>query len=160
MKLSDLAQIAEIFASIAVVATLIVLVFEIRSNTEATVVATYDSLQADLADMQLSIILSELNYEIDSIIADGNIRDLTPVQRNILSERRVVQFKHYERAYSQWRYGNLDDEAWERFERIICQWRGEDFEREVGAVIDATSSRGFVEFRRECTLRQKELEQN
>ena len=160
MKLSDYAQIAEIVSGIAVVITLIFVVVEIRNNTEVTKAATFDSIQADLADYQLQSLNNEEFGEIVMQLQSGGVQSLSPRQLEINTVRTLVQFKHYERAFSQWKYGNLDDEAWERFRNSICRWRGEEFEQIVGSRIENNSIRSFIDYRRECVEASRVSRQN
>ncbi len=53
MRLERLALIAEIIGGIAIVITLIVLIYETRQNTIATYAASYDQLAADMADWRM-----------------------------------------------------------------------------------------------------------
>jgi len=122
MKLEKWALIAEIFSGFAIIVTLAVLIYETRQNTDATYAASYDLLSRDLADWRMALAsnpemqasyfefvnrLDEGRREAD----DGN--DTGGLVGDTL-------FLIYERAYFGHTYGRLADEAWERYERVIC----------------------------------------
>lgn len=148
-KLQQYALIAEIVGGIAVVVTLIFLAFEMRANTQAMRAATYDSLVADIANWRLIYTTDEELQEIDFLrITEG--RDaLSPLQARYDANVVIALFQHYERAFIQWRAGNLDDSAWDRFERAICGPSGNPgFEQDVGSTLDTFTTVEFTEFRK------------
>ena len=152
MKLSDYAQVAEIASGIGVVVTLIFLVVEIRNNTEATKAATYDSISADLAEFQLRLADNDPSIEITTALAsnNGSLDSLSSEQLERYTFIMSALFKHYERAFIQWQYGNLDDEAWERLEAQICMPRPELFEEYIWQRIRNNSTQSFIEYRESC----------
>jgi len=150
VKLSKYAQLAEITSGIGVLVTLVFLVLEIRGNTEATKAATYDSISADLAEFQVSMAEDEASLEINLAMNSDSLESLSPIQLERYSFRMSALYKHYERAFIQWQYGNLDDDAWQRFRVQICMPRPIIFEEIVWQQVRSNSTTGFSEYRENC----------
>jgi hypothetical protein len=153
MKMSEYAQLAEITSGIAIVVTLILLILEIQGNTDATNAATYDSLIADLANYQTQSLSNRELWEAQYLARSGSLDTLSPQQLDLLATSAVIEHKHYERAFIQWQRGNLQGEGWERFERLICTYRGQVFEETAVPRIEFGSTRSFNEFRMQCVQR-------
>ena len=150
MKLSEYAQIAEVVSGIAVVITVLLLVFEVRNNTAAVESATYDALVSDMATWRMAIVsnpsLLENLYATRELNSEG-IDGIRILERQYML---MASFHIYERAYIQWRAGNIDGEAWERFERQICLNQGPGFKQGMGPFIKEASTESFYEFWDEC----------
>lgn len=146
-KLQRLALISEIVGGIAVIVTLVVLIFEVRENTETLKAATYDSLVADLAQHLLENTHDEQVFEAQFIRSTEGLDALTPRQLLRRQQVFVTQFMHYERAFIQWQAGNIDDEAWNRFHRAICRIAGPEFEESVGPRINGITTDSFRLYR-------------
>ena len=151
MKLPDYANIAEIISGIAVVITLVILTMEIRGSTNAVKAATYDSILADLVEFQLRLAEDTASLEISTIVYGDSPFSLTAIQTERFENRMIALFKNYERAFVQWKYGNLDEEAWQRFETEICQDRGIFFENTAQPRILSSSIQSFRDYYEACT---------
>lgn len=118
-KLENTAAIAEIVGAVAIVVTLIVLIHETRENTAATYSSTYDQLQRDLIQWEMTLasdpdLLSEYLVFNQSQTVEGPI-EATPA--TLVSN---AWFRIAERAYFAYRYGRLADEEWDRYYRQMC----------------------------------------
>ena len=151
-KLQRYALIAEIVGGIAVLATLILIAFELRTNTITLRASTYDSLVADMSNQRFERALNTTVSEGYLLREEEGREELSPMQAYQRREIFVAMYLIYERAFVQWKAGNLDDEAWERFHRNICQNSGlVSFERNVGNWIDLSTTTSFKEYRlNEC----------
>jgi hypothetical protein len=147
-KLQRWALISEIVGGAAVLLTLILLLLEVRQNTQAIRTATYDDLVADLADFNMNIATDDELGQMRFLNSTEGRDPLTDYQLFLLIQINLVRFQHYERAYIQWRAGNLEDSLWERFRDRICSISGDtDFEAQVGPPLDTSTSSEFRDFR-------------
>jgi len=147
-KLQYYALIAEIAGGIAVIVTLVVLIFEIRGNTQAVRTATYDALAADIANWRSNFVTDNELAEIDFIVFTEGRDSLTPRQARRDSSHTLILFQHVERVFLQWEAGNLDDSDWERFRRVLCNPAGSPrFEEYVGQRLDLVTTDRFTDYR-------------
>ena len=109
-KLSDWASLAEIVSAVAVVATLIFLIIEIRGNSEAI-----------RADMQINVsgrTISQIQNAIsnpallEAIAREARGEELSFIQEHVLSQSFGVRMKLAEESFIVFRDGNLDEEIW------------------------------------------------
>ena len=106
-KLSDWASIAEIASSVAVVVTLIVLVVEVRGNTEAIRAQT---AQATFGASTESFYYPEGNVALAKAELEG-LDALTPDERAHAVALVSAIFNAFDNNYYQYRQGNLDEEV-------------------------------------------------
>ena len=126
MRFEKWGLIAESVGTIAIVASLIVLVFQVRENTEATRIATFDAVTRSFNDWRNFLVenpeVGELYYNykrgvIPSVEQEGLKRSmLGGVLRNL--------FTNFDRAYLAYR-SRLDSDEWERIKRGLCSDRDE-----------------------------------
>ena len=119
-KLSNLASVAEIISSIAVVITLIFLTLGIRENTEVTRVATYDRNIDSLNEARGWIANSpELSTLYRAFLNDetATIEEPRITQLNLLMN---AMFGVYEKSYFAYQYGHIGESEWGRFDMQIC----------------------------------------
>lgn len=115
MKLEKYALIADIIAGVAVVATLIVLIFNIQENTEtmrATAAAASRESLADISDLML-----ELDHDLFELIVRSG--DPSSIREDFINSEffRLVAlqralFRRAEAQYFRYRNGMLDEDAW------------------------------------------------
>ena len=147
-ELKKWALIAEIVGGIAVLFSLVILIVEVRNNTQAVRIAAYDSLVADISQWRIDNARDEVVSEIDFIIATDGRDALTPRQTAIRNNLVIGIFQMYERAFIQWESGNLDDASWERFRRMICGPSGSaGFEDSIGEPLNQMTLDRFREYR-------------
>ena len=119
-KLSDWASIAEIFSSIAVVVTLVLLLLGIKENTEVTRASSFaesiDSINRGeeiiLADPDLRRIYEAYLRRATSDLPDADLRALVLIIASIA--------RRYDMALSMNRYGLMGENEWTRFSVMIC----------------------------------------
>jgi len=120
MKLSDLASIAEIVSGIAVVVTLVVLIVEIRDNTQVLRLSAYNNNVDSINEFGTLISRDADNGRIWNSFVSGDTENLTEVDRRRLTDWLFILFRTYEKAYFSERSGLIGEEEWARFERNIC----------------------------------------
>ena len=154
MKLETLVGVSEVVASLAVVVSLIVLVFEVRDNTEAVRRASYDALTDKLFEWRLAMAEDETLNSLFFKETTGENNDdgwaLSGEDRHRFQVYIQALWHVYEQAFYAHRYGDLGVEEWKRFESRICGpipilvW---DTPR---AGIKANMSSEFVRFVEDC----------
>ena len=113
------ASIAEIIGGLAVLITLVVLILEIRENTEATKRANYETLMQELRDWRELTISSD---RVNSVFIQGfdNGIQPNPGDQNIYNQMFNVLWSIYESAYFFNESNDLGENEWERFRSNIC----------------------------------------
>lgn len=112
LDLQKWSAIAEILSSIAVLATLVFLVFELRQNTDAIKASTYQEMNAVISDIN-GVFLA--NPEVSEFIArtasgDG---DLNPHDAIRLRAFISSQYRHADNVYFQYQMGTISRQQME-----------------------------------------------
>ena len=116
-SLSDLANLAEIGAAIAVVFSLIFVGLQLQSSTEATEAATREAInRKDLAFLSLQI--------DSSVLARANTKrrngeELSPLEKDQLVREQYINFASFAYSYSEYRKGAQDLDGWLRHRNIV-----------------------------------------
>ena len=119
LKLSDLAQVAEIVAALGVIASLIYVGAELKANTAMVRAATVHAITTSSRDVLVDVALDE---------DFARIRQMGEADRSSLTEAEAFRFFQFSRQnwlyfQSVWIQHNLDvvdDRAWESYRRIFC----------------------------------------
>ena len=119
LALSNLAQLAEVVASIGVLVTLVFLVFEVRHNTETTQATTYERSMEGLNEWRLTIAGDAELARLWTAYVAGDTEQVLAGQfrLNLLVN---TLWGVYENAYYSNQRGLLGVSEWSRFERQIC----------------------------------------
>jgi len=150
MKLQRWALSAEIISGFAVVITLIFLAIEIRSNTEAVRINTYDQLVADIADWDMLLATdNELGEAMMTRINEG-IENMTDYQAFIDRRPGRSLYTIYERAFLQWEAGTITSRQFERFRSRICAIDLAESNPALDSNLRGATSQNFTEFRDQC----------
>ncbi|NQV69609.1 MAG: hypothetical protein HQ498_06250 [Pseudohongiella sp.] len=149
MKLSDYAHIAEIASGIAVLVTLLVLVFEVRGNTEAIQAATYGELVGEIASSNWDRATNPDIADLVFLQKTEGYDALSEKQKYQSDEMLITLFQLYDRAYTYWASGNLSDEAWTRFGNPVCNLSN-NFDRLISTRSENIVSAQFNEYRKSC----------
>ncbi len=119
MKLPEIAQTAEIVASIGVVVSLIFVGFDIRENTATAKAASaqqiFDSSRRFLLDVALSDDLSRIRT-----IGETNIDDLTEHEAQRFGGLVLANWIFLQNVWIQRSLGAIDERVWESYERMFC----------------------------------------
>ena len=114
---ASLRQLTEIFAGVAVVITLIILVFEVRQNTEVARAASYAESMDGLTQWRLTMASDpELAALWEAYYLRGERAEDFRLNLLVSSLWGI-----YENAYYSNQRGLLGPSEWERFERQLCQ---------------------------------------
>jgi hypothetical protein len=107
LNLQNLSAIAEILSSIAVLATLVFLVYELRQNTDAVRANTYQEMNGVISESN-GIFLA--NPEVSEFIArTGSGADkLTPSDAIRLRAFISSMYRHADNIYFQYQIGTID----------------------------------------------------
>jgi hypothetical protein len=125
MKLENFAHIAEVVSGIAVVISLVFLIYGIRENTEVTRAAAYGEILDNINNLALTIAPDdELSGIWQSYTEGGNSNELNDDEAFRLTLLLRTLWRLYETAYYANQYTTLGPAEWERFESGICtHWR-------------------------------------
>ena len=159
MKLEKWALIAEVAGSVAVVATLIVLIFEVRGNTELSRVTAYAAVTRDFDEYRMFELSNPDAFDLFFRFTEGTLPDVNEDPKEALKSIFLVltDFSQSERAYLAHQAGVFGEDEWNRVHRSECaEWgllRNSDYYSFVvfrltdGYVdhLDATCTTGFVE---------------
>jgi len=112
MTLDQMANVASVIASIAVVLTIPVLIISIRQNTKAQRAIVVDNLAAGIASINVPLTQDpEIGSALQATSQDWN--SATREQRIRAHYFYYSIFKLYENAWYQMRAGILEPEVWE-----------------------------------------------
>ena len=127
-KLSDWASIAEIVSSVAVVVTLIILIIEIRGNSEAV----RADMLANIAGRTHTHILGSISNPalVEALSKEAQGDELSFAEQFILNQAFGAQMKLAEESFIAFRDGHLDEEVWlTRAEVVLDNFAGESDRR-------------------------------
>ena len=120
LKLSDWASVAEIFASIAVVATLVMLFIGVRENTEVVRASSYNDLLGNVDEQAHLILESERLTRIWRLYLQRETNTLTDDERFILLLLLRSTYRTFETAYFAYQYGTVGALEYARFDEQAC----------------------------------------
>ena len=116
-RLGRWSELSQIVSAAAVVASLVYVGVEIRSNTEAARAATRQAI----SDTDLEFIGGTLD-PLTLLAAEAKLEaglELNETERFILVERQHLNFRIFENAHYQFRAGLLEEERWLTYRWII-----------------------------------------
>jgi hypothetical protein len=143
LKLSDWASIGEIVSSLAVVVTLVFLIFGIQENTDATRADTYDRNLESLIQLRLQAAQDEGLSTLIGVYMNGDTRELDGVDRTRLLLWVSAMWGVLEKAYFANEYGTMGPAEWERFATQICLSRARVADDTFWAALESLFSEQF-----------------
>jgi hypothetical protein len=110
LKLERWALVAEIVSGVAVVATLIFLIIEIRGNSDAI----RADMQITVSGRTITLITDAISNSalIEAMSREAQGEDLSFSQEYLLSQSFGLRMKLAEESFLIFRDGNLDEEVW------------------------------------------------
>ena len=114
-RLKYLAHFAEIISGVAVVVTLIFLVFEVRENSELVRANTFNRNIESLIDLRMEIVSNDDSLRV--MAEHWGLDDIDLFRRQLFV---VSMWSIYEKTYYSHQYGLIGPAEWERFETRIC----------------------------------------
>ena len=145
-KLSDWASVAEIISGIAVVVTLVFLVFGIRENTEITRADAYARNLDSLNQSRRQLAQDEEMARIYQAWWEGRGGELDRGERYRLRLWLSAIWADYEMAYFANEYGTLGPSEWRRFETAACENRARMLDPMLWSEIESFFSEPFADF--------------
>ena len=112
------AQVSEIIAGVAVVITLIFLIFEVRENSDLVRAESFNRSIESLVDWRTAIASDEESLRI--MAEHWGFDDVESLRRQMLV---VNLWSIYEKTYYSHQYGLVGPAEWERFQSRICSYR-------------------------------------
>jgi hypothetical protein len=111
LKLSEWANLAEIGASLVVVASLAYVGLEINQNTKAVHAATFQGFVGNLTQVDLAVVT---NPNLDRIIRTGELSpdDLSKQDWSTFSRYSLARTGQFELAYLSYLDGTMNDSQW------------------------------------------------
>jgi len=117
-KLQEYALIAEITSGIAIVVTLIILVFELQRNTVAIERATFNEITQSIIEWRRDL---ALDADVRETMRRYQAREeLSPDQKAILGGLGRNLYTNLERAFWAREYNQIGESEWARFQSSIC----------------------------------------
>jgi len=120
MKLSRIKEIGEFVSMIAIVATLLFLIVEVRENTAAIRTASYSDSITRLNDWRMQQALSPELSLLYANYLSGMPLALDQAERQQLLFVLATQWTIYDTAYFAQEYGTLGQAEWARFQNLTC----------------------------------------
>jgi len=117
MSLSDIASLASIFSSLAVVASLIYVALQVQQNTKHTRATIHQGRVARAVD--LAVQASDAQFVEASLLAEGREPTLDAVREIQFFSITNAFIMSFEESYSQYRNGLLEEEAFQRLRRNV-----------------------------------------
>ena len=140
-RIKNWAHLAEIVSSVAVVLTLIFIVFEIRENSNLIRANTFDRSIESLIDWRMQILTNDDSLKVMAEYWEIDDQDLLRSQLLIVSMWSI-----YEKTYYSHEYGHIGPAEWERFETRMCTYvdSGMEFWKENIARFLSEDFRNYV----------------
>jgi len=145
MKLSDWSSIAEIVSGVAVVVTLIFLVFGIRENSEITRAVAYERNVDSRNEWRMWVSEDDERLRIYEAHLAGRIDDLTDLESSRLNFILNTIWAINEKSYYSNQYGVLGPDEWARTDRVLCTFHG-NFDDERWGRISRSLTEEFAEY--------------
>jgi len=121
VKLEKWTLIVESVGTIAIVASLIVLVLQVRDNTQAMRTGTFDAVTQSINDWRNDLLDNPELFELYHNYKSGVIpsADQEGIKHAKLLVVLVNMFTNYDRAYIAYQ-NRLDSDEWNRIRRGLC----------------------------------------
>ena len=121
MEWDALGAIAELVSGIGVIVTLVFVALQIRHNSQAV---QNETLAALNATMTSNIMVFAQSSELSKILRSGlaNVDSLSQVDKFRFQLGISTTLRNYETAYTSWRKGMLEEQAWRGMEATMMQF--------------------------------------
>ena len=133
-------------SSLAVVVTLVFLIFGLQENTDATRAGTYDRNLESLIQLRLQAAQDEGLSALVGIYLDGDTRELKSSDRTRLFMWVSALWGVLEKAYFANEYGTMGPAEWERFATQICLSRARITDDTFWAGLESLFSEQFRDY--------------
>ena len=154
-SLYDWASISEVVSGIAVVVSLVFLIFGIRANTEVTRVSIYERNIDSLMQWRSDLIQDREIASLWETYVSGNFDTLDSTDRIRLNQLVANIFNVYEKAYFAQEYEVMGSSEWPRFERMSCVQYAWAVQNEMIPILDVIMTEQFMSFLKETCANEK-----
>jgi hypothetical protein len=119
MTLQEIANIGEILGATGVIASLIFVGWQIRSNTRTTRMRMHEQVTHTFLSFLNSVLLDPDAFSAGLQSTDKNFADLEDAQKLFFFGTLLGLFKHFELMYVQQSQGVMDQETWDAWSEHI-----------------------------------------
>ena len=137
MKLEKWALIAEVVGSAAIVVSIVILIIELRTNTELTRITAYESVSRDFDNNRQFYLSNPEVFDLAFAIDNGALAEIDVQSKDGLRAAFYLLniFTGLERAYLAYQAGVFGEDEWGRIHRSECstwgQIQGTEYEPRV-----------------------------
>ena len=119
-KLQEYALLAEIISAFAVVITLLILIVEVRENTDTLKTSSYQSQLEKFNGWREVMLLEQQNMDIFLLYSQGKIPDQGTSEYIRLNFILSTLWGNYDSAYASFKSGMFEDNEWNRIKVSMC----------------------------------------
>ena len=119
-RISRIAQLAEIIASIGVIATLLFLALEVQQNSSLVRTSMYETTMQAINEWRMQIANDQDSRELYFRYEKQGVSEFSDQELDHLLLIQNTVWSIYERAYFAYQRDLLGPQEWGRFERNIC----------------------------------------
>jgi len=132
MKLEKWSSIAEVIGSVAIAISLVILIIELRANTELTRITAYESVSKDFDDNRQFYLSNPEVFDLAYAINSSGLADTDAESKDGLKAVFYLLniFTGLERAYLAYQAGVFGEDEWDRIHRSECATWGQIQETE------------------------------
>ena len=121
MKLDTAVKIAEITSAVAVIVTLVILIYEVRDNTASNRALVYGQEMDRLNSLRFAELNNPDLTELSLVYRSADLSELSEVQTLRLRRYLGAQWSAYESAFFQYEVGHLGEAEWSRYDDTFCR---------------------------------------
>lgn len=144
MNLQKWALVAEIVGGLAVICTLLLLIFEIRGNTEELRAASQANIAARTQALPIALMTNPQWADVYRRWITG--QDLTPTERTQVFGHLITVLKLAEESYFAYRDGRLEEEIWQTRAELALSALTDDHNRGIWKTQASVSGNFTQEF--------------
>ena len=119
MTLQEIANIGEILGAAGVIASLIFVGWQIKSNTKTARLRMHEQATQTLLSFLNAVLTDPDAFSTGLQSTDENFADLSDGQKMFFFGTMLGFFKHFELLYAQYAEGVLDQESWDAWSEQI-----------------------------------------
>lgn len=146
MSLQEIANIGEILGASGVIASLIFVGYQIKSNTKTARLRMHEQATQTLLSFLNAVLRDPEAFALGLQSTDENFADLTDGQKMFFFGTMVGFFKHFELLYAQYAEGVLDQESWDAWSEQIRMYYSQPGAKTWWKLRRATFIPGFRDY--------------
>lgn len=128
-KLQEYALLAEIISGLAIVVTLVILIFEVKGNTTAVQISNRQSISARGQEMATLLIENQDLRVVLQKMNSGN--ELSDLDESLFGAWMNAHHRIAEESYNLYEEGQIEEEDWNIRTKLILNVLETEFAREV-----------------------------